>query len=209
MYEIDKLFIDIEKELRNIYPNSNILVPKPDPKNGKENIDIMFVNERPGRIGTKKSGIISFDNDDPSARNFKELFASLNILREKIFITNACLWFPDNHSYIDVPPTTKMLREEVKWFREQVEILKPKLIVAVGGSALRALRIFFEDSIELRNYTLRNNIGQGIEDTKLPIFPVYHTAIRVRNSGNRTEEEQMEDWRKMRDFFYGICLLSD
>jgi len=55
-----------------------IYVPKPDPKNGFQDVKIMFINERPGRIGTGKSGYISFDNDDPTANFFRECFYSLH-----------------------------------------------------------------------------------------------------------------------------------
>ena len=44
------------------YGGKPICVPLPDPKNGKENVDIMFINERPGRVGTGYSGYVSFDN---------------------------------------------------------------------------------------------------------------------------------------------------
>lgn len=197
--KIDDLFDEIEKEIRSNHPNLNIYVPRPDPKNGKEKIDILFVNERPGRIGTTKSGYVSFDNDDPTAKQFKELFKLLKISREKIFITNACLWIPHDSDYRDTPPSISELKEGDVWFKEQLTLLEPKLIIAVGKSALRALKVIFPDSKQLKKYTLKKDIGELIRDTNPLIYPVYHTAARVRNSGLRTKLQQQDDWLKINE----------
>ena len=77
---MDKEIIDIFKEARickKCYGSTPLHVPLPDEENGGIGASILFINERPGRRGAGKSGQISFDNEDPTARSFKELFLSI------------------------------------------------------------------------------------------------------------------------------------
>jgi hypothetical protein len=68
----------------------------------------MFINERPGRIGPGKSNKISFDNDDPTANWFKELFAMTGLDRREIFMTNACLYYPQDAAYAELTTSRSM-----------------------------------------------------------------------------------------------------
>lgn len=107
--DIDTLFIEAHK-CKLCYGDAPIHVPFPDPKNGKKTVLIMFIKERPGRIGTGKSGFVSFDNNDPSAHHFKDCFFHLKISREKVFITNACICHPETNDYKDTPPKVKEIK---------------------------------------------------------------------------------------------------
>ncbi len=171
-----------------------VLIPKPDEKNGFVGAKIMFINERPGRVGPGETGFVSFDNSDPSARRFKELFSLINIPRKDIFITNTCLWYPDDPNYTDTPPN---IVSSVPILQDQIQTIKPLLIVAVGGTALKALKMIFKESKQLRNHRL-SDVGKVINDTNPIIYPVYHTSNRAGIT--RSFEEQKKDWRMMAKF---------
>ena len=68
----------IVKSCDRCYSGKEIYAPAPDPNNADDNADIIFINERPGRIGTGESEYVSFDNADPTADFLKNVLNTLN-----------------------------------------------------------------------------------------------------------------------------------
>jgi len=97
----------------------------PDEKNGSIGAKKLFINERPGRKGTGKSGRVSFDNEDPTANSFKELFLSISTSRRDIFITNAVLCYPLIEWYTDTAPQGKQIRNCLFFLERQIKINQP------------------------------------------------------------------------------------
>jgi uracil-DNA glycosylase family 4 len=191
---INKVF-DEAQYCDKCFGNNKISVPYPDPKNALGVAKILYINERPGRRGTGESGYISFDNNDPSANFFKECFLQLQIDRKDIFITNACLCHPEYNGYVDTKPTTTELRNCHFWLKQQIAIVRPKLIVTIGNVALNSLKWFFSYSNQIREYELKSHIGSVIKDTEPWVYPLYHTSQRGRLS--RNAHDQKKDWLKI------------
>jgi DNA polymerase len=191
---IQKLF-DKAQDCHKCYGENPIYVPYPDPNNAQETAQIMFVNERPGRIGTGGSGYVSFDNSDPSAEFFKECFNQLNLDRKQVFITNACLCHPVFPEYNDKAPTKKEIVNCHEWLDRQLSIMQPKLIVTVGSIAFKSLTLLFSSSEQLKHYQLKKDIGKVISDTTPWVYPLYHTSWRGRI--HRNAEKQKLDWLKI------------
>ncbi|MBN1181813.1 MAG: hypothetical protein JXB49_05960 [Bacteroidales bacterium] len=194
MTNIQKLF-DKAQDCHKCFGENPIYVPYPDPNNAQETAQIMFVNERPGRIGTGGSGHVSFNNNDPSAEFFKECFTQLNLDRKQIFITNACLCHPVFPEYKDKAPTKREIDNCHEWLGRQLSIIQPKLIVTLGSIALKSLALFFSSSEQLKHYQLKKDIGKVISDTTPWVYPLYHTSRRGRI--NRNAEKQKLDWLKI------------
>ncbi len=177
------------------------MIPANDPKNGQcgDKIDILFVNERPGPTSLK-TGFISFDNPDDSARRFRRLFVEVFGLKYggKIFITNAVLWCPKVENYRNQNPTRLEVRCGVEILLDQIKQIKPKIIVAMGRSALNALYFCFNDNDDLsraRSINLKDMAGTIITKTPYKIIPLFHTS--QLNLRNRSEKQQLKDWEKM------------
>ena len=66
-------------------------VPRIDPQNGNEEARILFVLEAPGAQAVK-TGFVSFDNPDQTARNFREQLIRAGIDRSEIVIWNIVPW---------------------------------------------------------------------------------------------------------------------
>ena len=192
---INKIF-DKAQTCKRCYGEIPIYVPYPDPKNGKENTKIMFINERPGRIGTGESGYVSFDNDDPSAKHFKECFELLSLSRKNIFITNACICHPKQERYTDAVPNIEEIKNCHYWLEKQIKAVNPKLIVTIGNIPLKSLKLYFRGSEQLKEFTLKKDIGKVIKDTNPWIYPLYHTSLRARQT--RNTEQQKDDWFKIK-----------
>ena len=54
----------------------------------------------------------------------------------------------------------------------------------------------FKNSQKLKSFTLKNDVGKVITDTKPWIYPLYHTSLRARLT--RNTEQQKEDWLKIK-----------
>ena len=195
---MDKQVIAIFREAKickKCYESAPLCVPLPDEKNGGVGASILFICERPGRKGAGKSGRIAFDNEDPTARFFKELFLSIGISRKDIFITNAVLCYPSIEWYTDTAPQGKQIRNCLFFLERQIKIINPKLIVTLGVTALQAVKYLFSNSMQLKSFKLRNNIGEVITDIIPFIYPLYHTSLKAR--ATRLGQKQREDWQKI------------
>ena len=194
MDSVNEIFNEAQSCKRCGY--SKVYVPLFDEKNAKSNALIMFINERPGRIGTGKSGKVSFDNDDPTARQFKECFSLLGVPREKIFITNSCICHPNIDGYRDKAPKVSEIKNCQYFLRKEIKIMNPKIIVPLGNKALRALTYYYPESKKLKEFKLKNNIGQSVEIDDIIVFPLYHTSSLAQRTRNK--EQQKKDWLKLK-----------
>src|SRR5215203_6998263 len=61
-------------------------------RNGRVGASVMFIGEAPGRQGGDRTRV-PFSGDQ-SGRNFERYLASINLTRDRIFITNAALCNP-------------------------------------------------------------------------------------------------------------------
>jgi len=183
------------KSCRRCYGETLLHVPLPDEKNGGIGAKILFVVERPGRVGTGKSGRVSFENQDPTAEFFRDLFLSIGIDRRNIFITNAVLCHPIIAGYKDAPVSAKELKNCLHFLELQIKTIKPKLIVPLGTKSLQAIKYLYPHRIMLKKFQLKNNIGEVITDERPFIYPLYHTSLRARLT--RPANKQREDWSKI------------
>ncbi|HEC64600.1 MAG TPA: hypothetical protein ENI23_04850 [bacterium] len=195
---MDKEIIAIFREARickKCYGTTPLCVPLPDEKNGGIGASILFIYERPGRKGAGKSGQISFDNKDPTARFFKELFLSIGMSRKDIFITNAVLCYPLMKGITDTSPEGKQIKNCLFFLKRQMKIINPKLIVTLGVTALQAVQYLFSNSTQLKNFKLKNDIRKVITDITPFVYPLYHTSLKAR--ATRPEQEQRGDWQEI------------
>ncbi|MCK4830925.1 hypothetical protein KA005_85230 [bacterium] len=191
MNSFEELYISA-RTCNRCYPGKEICVPQPDTKNASGKADILFVAERPGRNGAGKTGVISFDNDDPTADFFRECFELSGLSRKEIFITNACLCFPVFEGYADKKPSISEIKNCHYWFKKVLNLADPKLIVTVGSSALDSVLRYFNHKLSTNFLQI---VGTLITETNPSIYPIAHTSRRGRI--NRSGDLQKEDWLKI------------
>ncbi|OJI08828.1 MAG: hypothetical protein COV08_02905 [Candidatus Vogelbacteria bacterium CG10_big_fil_rev_8_21_14_0_10_49_38] len=193
-------FEQYRKQCEKCNHGKKVVIPANDPSNGQHNdkIDILFINERPGPTSIK-TGFISFGNQDESAKRFKRLFEKVFGLkyRKRIFITNAVLWCPKVEKYKNKTPTILEIKCSSEILLNQIKSIKPKIIVAMGRSALNVLNFCFNEATlkRAKKTKLKNIVGSVITVKSYKIIPLFHTS--PLNIGNRSESEQLKDWKKM------------
>ena len=114
-------------------------IPDFDPNNGNENAKFLFVLEAPGPLAME-TGVVSYDNPDQTARNFRDQLHEACIRREDIAIWNLVPWYVGDEDRRQIRPVQ---RDEVAagiGHLLELLLLLPKLqcVVLVGGIARKA-----------------------------------------------------------------------
>ncbi len=148
---------------------------KPVVGEGDENAEIMFIGEAPG-----------FNEDQQgkpfvgkAGKIFDELLKSINLKREKVYITNIIKCRPPGNRN----PSQEEIDSCSPYLDKQVEIIKPKIICCLGN---------FSTSYILKKFNLKDKI-EGMSKIhgkvfsistllgKIKIIPLYHPATPTYN----------------------------
>ena len=136
------------------------------PGEGSASAEIMFIGEGPGK------------NEDEQGRPFvgaagkllDKLIESIGLTRKDIYIANVVKCRP--------PQNRDPLPEEVEacrpWLDQQIEIIKPKLIVLLGRHSMD--RFLPNQKISLDHGKPKRRNGQVY-------FPIYHPAAALYRNG--------------------------
>jgi len=138
---------------------------------GNHQAKIIFIGEAPG-FSEDKTG---YPFCGKAGKILDELLKSIAIKREDIYICNILKCRPPNNR----DPEEKEIKACTPYLKKQIEIIKPKIICALGNYSTRYI---------LEKYNLQDKI-QGIskihgkvfsvDNTK--IIPLYHPAAATYN----------------------------
>ncbi len=114
-------------------------VPSFDPSNGNEDAKYLFLLEAPGPRAVQ-SGMISLDNPDPTAENFRVQLSRAGITRDEIAIWNVVPWYiGDDAGYGIRAATAADVQAGMKYLEPLIAAMNNlRCIVLVGGAARRA-----------------------------------------------------------------------
>lgn len=105
---------------------------------GPAHADIVFVGEQPG----DQEDIQGRPFVGPAGRLFDKAMKDAGIDRDKVYLTNAVKHFKfeqRGHRRIHSKPTAGEVRHYRPWLIKELALIHPKLVVALGGTALLAL----------------------------------------------------------------------
>lgn len=156
-------------------------------RNGPLSARIMFIGEAPGRKGADQTRV-PFSGDE-SGKNFDRYLASIELNRNKIFITSAAICNPRSITGANRKPTRKEISNCSYFLKAAFEIIDPEVVVTLGSVALDALK-----SIQPHALTLRESAAQIHNWNGRLLVPVYHPSPQVLAS-HRREVQQLQDYR--------------
>ncbi|MBU2545247.1 uracil-DNA glycosylase [Patescibacteria group bacterium] len=143
---------------------------------GNHNAEIMFIGEAPG-LNEAKTGIPFCG---ASGRILDELLKYVGIKREDVYVTNILKDRPpDNRD-----PEASEIEVCLPYLKEQIRIIKPKVICTLGRYSMGVIMQQFGLTAELDSISKIH--GKEFEKDGIKILPLYHPAVAVYN-GNMKE----------------------
>ena len=153
-------------------------VPEFDPKNGNECAKFLFLLEAPGPRAVE-TGFISFDNPDPTARNFQVQLTSAAIDRTEIALWNVVPWYLEQGQRIR-PAGNHDFREALPYLPPLLAPMKNLCCVVLVGAAARRAHFLLS-----RTTTAR-------------ILACHHPSARAMHANPQASQENIEIFRYMK-----------
>jgi DNA polymerase len=170
---------------------------------GDINAQLMFIGEAPGA-----------DEDDQgepfvgkAGLLLTRIIRTMGLTRESVYIGNILKCRPDTPGQAsgNRKPTAEEMQTCIPYLHEQIDLIRPKVIVALGGTAVEWLLGKTIGITKLR--------GQWRTYRGIPLMPTYHPAYLLRNQALSEKRRVWEDMlqvmeklglpisQKQRDYF--------
>ncbi|ANG95502.1 uracil-DNA glycosylase [Brucella pseudogrignonensis] len=141
---------------------------------GDPSSDIMFVGEAPGRDEDMEG--LPFVGK--SGQLLNRMIEAIGLKREGVYIANTIPWRPPGNR-TPTPVETELCRPFIE---RQIELAAPKVLVALGGPAGKALTGATEGILRLRGNWKVHCTPSGIE---IPVMPTLHPAYLLRTPAQK------------------------
>ena len=148
---------------------------------GNINADILFIGEGPGASEDTQGKPFVGKSGELLTKMIENV---LEIPREHVYITNIVKCRPLGNR----EPTTSEAHTCIPYLHKQIELIKPKLIVTLGGTAYHYLT---EDNTPITQ--VRGILKKQADYT---IIPTYHPSYLLRNPS--AKKEVFEDLKKVK-----------
>ncbi len=144
---------------------------------GNPQAELMFIGEAPGA------------EEDATGRPFvgaagkllEKIISAIGFKREDVYITNVVKCRPPNNR----KPTSDEMSACEPFLFNEIELVKPKLIVTLGATPLTCLLDIKEGITKIR--------GQFYDFQGIPVMPTFHPAFLLR-----VPEKKREVWEDMK-----------
>jgi len=141
---------------------------------GDPSSDIMFIGEAPGRDEDMEG--LPFVGK--SGQLLNRMIESIGLKRESVYIANTIPWRPPGNR-TPTPLETELCRPFIE---RQIELASPKVLVALGGPAGKALTGATEGILRLRGNWKIHRTPNGLE---IPVMPTLHPAYLLRTPAQK------------------------
>lgn len=143
---------------------------------GNSQAKLLLVGEAPG-ADEDRSGIPFVGR---SGHLLDKMLATIGVPRDECFVTNVLPWRPPGNR----TPTEGEIAVCLPFLKRQIELVKPDVILILGGSAANALLDNGEPISKLRGKWLEFKTSDG---AKIPVLASFHPAYLLRNSGQKAK----------------------
>ena len=155
---------------------------------GNPSSKIMFIGEAPGededKIGKPFVGL--------AGQLLNKMIAAINLSREDIYITNIIPWRPPNNR----TPNTQEILECLPFVQKHIDLVKPNIIVLLGGTAAKAILTTNQGITKIRGKWNKYN-SLKIEKP-IPTLAIYHPSYLLRSPENKKIAwEDLKEIKKM------------
>ena len=145
---------------------------------GNKTADLMFIGEGPGADEDAQG--IPFVGKAGKLMN--TVFQGIGIKREEVYIANVVKCRPPNNRN----PEDDEARACLDYLRNQVILVKPKIIVLLGNVALK--------NILGKEYGITSARGKWVEKNGIMYMPTFHPAALLRD-----ETKKIMFWKDLKE----------
>lgn len=150
---------------------------------GNKDADVMLIGEAPGvdedREGLPFVGI--------SGQLLDKMLAAIGLSRTKnVYMSNILFWRPPGNR----SPTTAEIAACMPFVQRHIELVKPKVLVFLGGTAAKTMLGTTEGIMRLRGRWF--NYEEGGLEAAIPALPTLHPAFLLRQA-----TQKKEAWRDL------------
>ena len=150
---------------------------------GNPEADIMFVGEAPGADEDAQGEPFV----GAAGKLLTKIIETMGLSRDSIFIANILKCRPDTpgRSTGNRQPTPDEMATCVPWLHEQIDLIQPRVLVALGKTAVAGL---LEQEVAITRFR-----GQWQEYRGIPLMPTFHPAYLLRNQSLAEKRKVWED----------------
>jgi len=150
---------------------------------GNPDADLMFIGEAPG-VDEDQQGEPFVGR---AGQLLTKIIKAMNLAREDVYIANILKCRPDmpSGSFGNRAPTTKEMQTCRPYLVEQIDVIQPKVLVALGAVAVEGL-------LGMRG-TMRELRGRWHAYNSIPLMITYHPAYLLRKQEPSEKRKVWED----------------
>jgi DNA polymerase len=156
---------------------------------GNPEADIMLVGESPGydeeRLGEPFVG--------KAGQKLDGILKAMGVERNNTYITNIVKFRPamPNQTTNNRQPTSEELAAFMPFIQEEIKVVAPKVIIALGGTAAQALLASEESLVNMR--------GEFHDCDGVPLRVTYHPSYILHNEATSEKRKIWEDMLAVMD----------
>ncbi len=150
---------------------------------GNPEAELMFVGEAPGADEDMQGEPFV----GKAGQLLTKIIETMNYRREDVYIANILKCRPDTpgQNAGNRPPTPEEMSTCLPYLLEQIEIIEPKVIVALGATAVKGLLGNVRSLGEVR--------GRWHDFRSIPLMVTFHPAYLLRNQAPSEKRKAWED----------------
>ncbi|HEY5893339.1 MAG TPA: uracil-DNA glycosylase [Chthoniobacterales bacterium] len=150
---------------------------------GNPDADLMFVGEAPGA----EEDLQGEPFVGPAGQLLTKMILAMGIRREDVYIANIVKFrpgMPPGQSG-NRKPTPDEMAACLPWLEEQIATIQPKVLVALGGTALEGL--------SGKPQSITKSRGSWATYYGIPLMPTFHPSYLLRNQSHTEKRKVWED----------------
>ncbi len=148
---------------------------------GSSTVKLVFIGEAPGR----DEDLRGLPFVGRAGQLLDKMIAAIQLRRDEVYICNVLKCRPPENR----TPAPEEVEQCLPYLEQQLALVRPALICALGLSAVQALLKTKSSMASLR--------GRTFEYQGIPLIPTYHPAALLRNPG--LKRDAWEDMQRVRD----------
>ena len=172
--------------LKHVYPGKQLVFGS-----GNLDADLFFCGEAPGADEEEQGEVFV----GRAGQLLTKIIAAMGLKRSDVYIGNIMNWRPETPGHVgNRPPTREEMQFCLPYLIGQVDIVRPKAIVALGLTAVNGLLGYDPDR------HMSDCRGRWFQFNQIPLMITYHPSYLLRNATAHSKRMVWEDMLQVMEF---------